>query len=58
MSLPPAFFSRELWRIERDIIEGAVAACGGSVPKAARILGVSPSTLYRKRDSWELPSRH
>jgi two-component system repressor protein LuxO len=58
MSLPPAFFSRELWRIERDIIEGAVAACGGSVPKAARILGVSPSTLYRKRDSWELTSRH
>jgi two-component system repressor protein LuxO len=58
MSLPPAFFSRELWRIERDIIEGAVAACGGSVPKAARVLGISPSTLYRKRDSWELTSRH
>ena len=58
MSLPPGFFGRELWRIERDVIEGTVAACGGSVPKAAKILGVSPSTLYRKRENWELPSRH
>jgi DNA-binding NtrC family response regulator len=58
MSLPPSFFGRELWRIERDIIEGTVAACGGSVPKAAKMLGVSPSTLYRKRESWDLPSRH
>ena len=58
MSMPPAFFGRELWRIERDVIEGTVAACGGSVPKAAKMLGVSPSSLYRKRESWELPSRH
>jgi two-component system, repressor protein LuxO len=58
MSLPPAFFGRELWRIERDIIEGTVAACGGSVPRAAKMLGLSPSTLYRKRENWELPSRH
>jgi DNA-binding NtrC family response regulator len=58
MSLPASFFSRELWRIERDIIEGTVSACGGSVPKAAKVLGVSPSTLYRKREGWELPSRH
>jgi len=58
MSLPPGFFGRELWRIERDVIEGTVAACGGSVPRAAKILGVSPSTLYRKRENWELPSRH
>jgi DNA-binding NtrC family response regulator len=58
LNLPPSFFARELWRIERDVIEETVTACGGSVPKAARILGVSPSTLYRKRESWELPSRH
>jgi two-component system repressor protein LuxO len=58
MNLPSSFFTRELWRIERDIIEGTVSACGGSVPKAAQVLGVSPSTLYRKRENWELPSRH
>jgi two-component system, repressor protein LuxO len=58
MSLPPAFHGRELWRIEREVIEETVAACGGSVPRAAKILGVSPSTLYRKRESWELPNRH
>jgi DNA-binding NtrC family response regulator len=57
-NLPTSFFTRKLRLIERDIIEGAVSACGGSLPRAARVLGVSPSTLYRKRESWELPSRH
>lgn len=41
-----------LWKIERDAIETAIAACGGSIPKAAALLEVSPSTIYRKRDSW------
>ena len=58
MNLPPSFFTRELWRIERDVIEETVSACGGSLPKAARVLGVSPSTLYRKRDSWDAPNKH
>jgi two-component system, repressor protein LuxO len=58
MSLPQSFFTRELWKIERDVIEETVLACGGSLPKAAKILGVSPSTLYRKRENWELPNRH
>jgi two-component system, repressor protein LuxO len=44
--------ARELWRIERDAIEGMIVNCGGSIPKAARLLGVSPSTIYRKRESW------
>lgn len=43
---------QELWRIERRAIETAIAACGGSIPRAAKILGVSPSTLYRKREAW------
>ena len=43
---------RKLWEIERDAIEAAIAANGGSIPKAAQQLGVSPSTLYRKRDAW------
>jgi two-component system, repressor protein LuxO len=44
--------TRQLWEIERDAIEAAIAAKGGSIPKAAQQLGVSPSTLYRKRESW------
>lgn len=43
---------RPLAVVEREAIEGAIAACGGNVPKAAAMLGVSPSTLYRKRESW------
>jgi two-component system, repressor protein LuxO len=58
MALPASFFTRELWQIERDVIEGALSACNGSVPQAARVLGVSPSTLYRKRETWTAPSRH
>jgi two-component system, repressor protein LuxO len=38
--------------IERLVIENAVEAAGGSVPTAARKLGVSVSTLYRKRERW------
>ncbi|MBB3954970.1 sigma 54-interacting transcriptional regulator [Novosphingobium sediminicola] len=39
-------------QIERLAIEGAIQAAHGSLPGAARILGVSPSTLYRKRERW------
>ena len=49
------FFGQELWRIEQAAINRAILACGGSVPKAAKILGVSPSTIYRKRESWLEP---
>lgn len=39
--------------IERIAIENAIDVAGGSVPTAARKLGVSVSTLYRKRERWE-----
>jgi len=39
--------------MERAFIEATIEACGGSIPKAARLLDVSPSTLYRKREAWE-----
>ena len=39
-------------RLERDIIEAVISACGGSIPKASKTLGLSPSTIYRKRESW------
>ena len=46
------FKPRQLWQIERDAIEAAILGCDGSIPKAAEKLGVSPSTIYRKRESW------
>ncbi len=42
----------ELWKIERSAIERAIESCGGSIPRAAKLLGVSPSTIYRKREAW------
>jgi two-component system repressor protein LuxO len=38
--------------LQRTAIEQAIAACGGSVPRAARMLGVAPSTVYRRREMW------
>ena len=37
---------------ERRLIEATLARHGGSIPKAARVLDVSPSTLYRKIEAW------
>ncbi|MCB2128959.1 MAG: sigma-54-dependent Fis family transcriptional regulator [Rhodobacteraceae bacterium] len=48
-----AFHGKTLGEIERMVIEETIAAHGGSVPKAARVLDVSPSTLYRKIDAWK-----
>ena len=42
-----------LWRSEKDAIEHAIELCGGNVPQAAALLEISPSTIYRKRLSWE-----
>lgn len=39
--------------LEREFIEATIQACDGSLPKAARLLDVSPSTLYRKREAWK-----
>ena len=38
--------------LERQMIEATIDACGGSLPKTARVLQVSPSTLYRKKEIW------
>lgn len=42
---------------ERRLIEATLARHNGSVPKAARVLDVSPSTLYRKIDAWSASVR-
>ncbi|MDF1873132.1 sigma-54 dependent transcriptional regulator [Vannielia sp.] len=44
--------------IERTVIEATIAQHGGSVPKAARTLDLSPSTIYRKRESWQRNGPH
>lgn len=44
---------KALDQIEREVIEKVIAHCDGSIPKAAKILDVSSSTIYRKREAWE-----
>lgn len=36
----------------RQTVEEAIRICDGSIPKAARALDVSPSTIYRRLQSW------
>ncbi len=43
---------RPLAVVEREAIEHAITLCDGNVPKAAALLGVSPSTIYRKQQGW------
>ena len=47
-----SLIGRPLAEIERLIVTATLARHGGSVPKAARVLELSPSTLYRKLESW------
>lgn len=42
-----------LWKIERSAIEQAIALCEGNIPRAAAMLEISPSTIYRKKMSWD-----
>ncbi len=39
--------------VERDAIERAIKICDGNIPKAAALLEVSPSTIYRKKQGWK-----
>ena len=41
-----------LWQVERDAIEYAISKCDGNIPRAAALLEISPSTIYRKRPGW------
>jgi two-component system repressor protein LuxO len=40
------------WQEEQRIIEQALKAFGGNAQKAASALEISPSTIYRKLQSW------
>jgi len=44
---------RPLADVERETIERAIELCDGNIPKAAALLDVSPSTIYRKKQGWE-----
>jgi two-component system repressor protein LuxO len=45
--------AQPLAKIERLIIETAIDRRNGSIPKAADMLSVSPSTIYRKKENWD-----
>jgi two-component system repressor protein LuxO len=48
---------RPLWQVEKEAIEEAIAACDGNIPRAAALLEISASTIYRKRMAWEAEGR-
>lgn len=41
---------RPLRLLEREAIEAAIDYCGGNIPRAAALLEVAPSTIYRRRE--------
>lgn len=47
-----SLIGRTMAEIERLVIEETIARHGGSVSKAARVLDLSPSTIYRKLEAW------
>ncbi len=51
-SEPASSEIRPMWQVEREAIERAIDLCQGNVPKAAALLGISTSTIYRKKQTW------
>ena len=49
---PDSLLGLTLAEAERRLIEATLAQYAGSIPKTARVLDVSPSTLYRKIEAW------
>lgn len=44
---------KPLLQVEKKAIEDAIEFCQGNIPKAAALLEVSPSTIYRKKQNWQ-----
>ena len=44
---------KPLWLIEKEAIEEAIALCSGNIPRAAALLEINPSTIYRRKAEWE-----
>jgi two-component system repressor protein LuxO len=49
---PPSRQVRPLWIVEKEAIEAAIEASDGNVPRAAALLEISASTIYRKLKTW------
>ncbi|BAI76726.1 two-component response regulator (plasmid) [Azospirillum sp. B510] len=43
-----------LWRVEKELIQKALRLTGDDVPRAALLLEISPSTIYRKLQQWRV----
>lgn len=55
--MPSHLVGRTLAEVEQWIVEETIRQEGGSLPRAAKVLDVAPSTLYRKRDLWDKSRR-
>ena len=44
---------KPLWLVEKEAMEEAIALCNGNIPRAAALLEVNPSTIYRRKSEWE-----
>lgn len=49
----PEYGLEPLWLTEKKAIERAIALCRGNIVAAAKQLQINPSTIYRKKASWE-----
>lgn len=47
-----AYKTGTLDEIEQEIVETRIATMNGNITRAAQSLGISPSTIYRKREGW------
>jgi len=46
---------RPLQDVEREAILAALEYCNGNIAKAAKVLGITKHTLYRRIDEYDLP---
>lgn len=44
---------KPLWLVEMEAIDRAIGLCDGNVSRAAKLLEISPSTIYRKKPVWK-----
>jgi two-component system repressor protein LuxO len=44
---------KPLWLVEKEAIEEAIALCNGNIPRAAALLEINPSTIYRRKSEWD-----
>lgn len=42
-----------LWQVEMETIDRALRICNGNITQAAKLLEINPSTIHRKRQSWQ-----